>query len=131
MTLWSIMAAPLFVGLANNPMSAWTPAVKAILMNKEVIAVDQDALGIQGHLVLHRGPIEVWMRRLSGGSRAVAAFNLGKTARKVQIRWQDFGLGKVRGVRDLWHKRDLGGQPGGYEGALPAHGAVLLKVAAS
>jgi alpha-galactosidase len=131
MTLWSIMAAPLFVGLANNPMASWTPAVKAILMNKEVIAVDQDALGIQGHLVLHRGPIEVWTRRLSGGSTAVAVFNLGKKARQAHIRWRELGLGTVRGVRDLWRKGDLGSVPGGYEGALPAHGAVLLKVAAS
>ncbi|HEY1890740.1 MAG TPA: glycoside hydrolase family 27 protein [Steroidobacteraceae bacterium] len=131
MTLWSIMAAPLFVGLANNPMASWTPAVKAILMNKEVIAVDQDALGIQGHMVLRRGPIEVWTRRLSGGSTAVAAFNLGKKARNVHIRWGELGLGKVRGVRDLWRKGDLESLPGGYEGALPAHGAVLLKVIAS
>ena len=131
MTLWSIMAAPLFVGLANNPMAAWTPAVKAILMNKEVIAVNQDAMGIQGRLVLHRGPIEVWTKRLSGGSTAVAAFNLGKKAREVHIRWRELDLGKVRGVRDLWRKRDLGTLPGGYEGALPVHGAVLLKVAAA
>jgi len=130
MTLWAIMASPLFVGLANNHMDAWTPAVRAILMNKEVIAVDQDISGIQGHPALHRGPIEVWTKRLSDGTTAVGMFNLGKKARKVQIRWQELGLGDVRNVRDLWRKADLGSLRGGYEGVLPAHGAALLKVAA-
>lgn len=129
MTLWSIMAAPLLVGLANNPMDAWTPAVKDILLNKEVIAVDQDALGIQGHVVLHRGPLQVWTRRLSDGTTAVGLFNMGGKARVVHVRWQELKLGNVRSVRDLWRKSDLGSLPDGYEGTLPVHGAALLKVA--
>ncbi|HEY1889222.1 MAG TPA: hypothetical protein VGG63_02380 [Steroidobacteraceae bacterium] len=91
MTLWAIMAAPLFVGLANNHMGAWTPAVKAILMNREVIAVDQDVSGIQGHLVLHRGPIEVWTKRLSDGTTAVGVFNLGEKHGRCGFAGRSYG----------------------------------------
>src|SRR5579862_4399993 len=129
MTLWSIMAAPLLVEKNNNDIAKWTPPIKDILLNREVIAVDQDALGKQGHRVLQRGPIEAWTKPLSDGSTAVALFNRGEQEQKVDVRWEELQLGNVRSVRDLWRKMDAGNLTSGYEGTLSRHGAVLFKVA--
>ncbi len=82
MTLWSIMAAPLLVEKNNNDLAKWTPAIKDILLNKEVIAVDQDAMGKQGHQVLQQGLMEVWAKPLSDGATAVALFNRGEKEQK-------------------------------------------------
>ena len=101
-----------------------------ILLNKEVIAVDQDAMGKQGHRVFQQGRMEVWAKPLADGTTAVALFNRGEKEQKVNIRWEQLQLKNVRSVRDLWHKIDLANPTEGYEGTLPVHGAALLKVTA-
>src|SRR5436190_23635189 len=47
-SLWSLMAAPL---IAGNDVRAMSQATRDVLPNKDVIAVDQDSLGVQGKLV--------------------------------------------------------------------------------
>ena len=73
-SMWAMLAAPL---LAGNDLSHMTPEIKAILTNREVIAIDQDRLGKQGSRVYSDGEVEVWMRPLAGGALAVAVFNVG------------------------------------------------------
>ena len=57
-SLWALFAAPL---MAGNDLQAMKPAIKDILTNREVIAVDQDSLGLQGRKVRDDGPHEVWV----------------------------------------------------------------------
>ncbi|MGD0778639.1 MAG: glycoside hydrolase family 27 protein [Candidatus Solibacter sp.] len=130
MTLWSIMAAPLIVEMNNNDIARWTPVIKEILLNRDVIAVDQDSLGRQGHPVFKQGLIEVWSKPLSHGATAVALFNRGTEEQEVGVRWGDLQLKNVQSVRDLWRKTDLGDVGEGYKAIIPAHGSVLLKVMA-
>jgi len=66
-SLWSILAAPL---LAGNDLRSMSPAILAILTNKEVLAIDQDKDGKQGARVWQSGEQEVWRRQLSGGAQA-------------------------------------------------------------
>ena len=73
-SMWAMLAAPL---LAGNDLPHMTPEIKAILTNRDVIAIDQDRLGKQGSRVYSDGEVEVWMRPLAGGARAVAVFNVG------------------------------------------------------
>ena len=73
-SMWAMLAAPL---LAGNDLSHMTPEIKAILTNRDVIAIDQDRLGKQGSRVYSDGEVEVWMRPLAGGALAVAVFNVG------------------------------------------------------
>jgi alpha-galactosidase len=128
-TLWSIMAAPLLIEKNNNHVAAWPPAIKDILLNKEVIAVDQDSLGSQGHRVLQQGPIEVWTKALSDGTTAVALFNRGEKEQQANVRWDQIKLSNVRSARDLWRKAAVENPGEGYKATLSSHNAVLLKVA--
>src|ERR1700683_5443046 len=70
-SFWCLLAAPL---IAGNDVRHMTPDIKAILTNKEVIAVDQDPLGREGHRVWKDGDREVWSKELQNGSRAVILF---------------------------------------------------------
>ena len=130
MTLWSVMAAPLIVEMyGGNDMFKWSPQIKAIAMNKEVIAIDQDRLGVQGQRVLKQGLSEVWTKRLLGNATAVAVFNRGDyVTQNVHLRWADIGLKDVKSVRDLWQHRDLDGATDNYEVNIPPHGSILLRV---
>ena len=127
MTLWSMMAAPLFVQEFANDLSKWTPATREIALNREVIGIDQDVLGIQGHRVLQRGEVEIWTKPLAGGAVAVALFNRAEMEQKVSLHLEELHLGNVLSVRDVWHGLELGSLVSGYDGTVPAHGAILLK----
>jgi alpha-galactosidase len=125
MSLWCILAAPL---LAGNDLSKMTPQTLAILNNPEVVAVDQDAAGTEGHRVRQEGPYEVWVKTLADGSRAVGLFNRGEDAIQMSVSFKEIGLGQTATVRDLWAHQDLGSFTGSYSAEVPKHGVVLIKV---
>jgi alpha-galactosidase len=125
MSLWCILAAPL---LAGNDLSKITPQTLAILTNPEVIAVDQDPKGVQGHRVWQEGPYEVWAKPLADGSVAALLMNRGEDAEKITVSFNDIGLRSSASVRDLWARKDLGNFTGSYSAEVPKHGAVLVKI---
>jgi alpha-galactosidase len=125
MSLWAISAAPL---LAGNDIRTMTPQTKALLMNAEVIAVDQDSLGSQA-TPRKSGAIETWVKPLADGSVAVAVVNLGTTGTSAVVKVSDFGLnGKVFSARDLWAHTDVTFEDGVYSAKVPSHGVVMLRV---
>ena len=128
MTLWSMMAAPLIIGIDPKAMSA---DEKSVLVNPEIIAIDQDVLGKQGRRIVKLGRSEIWTKPLKDGGTAVAIFNRGDTKSTVETRWSTLGLADKEHARDLWSHRDLGEINRTYRVAVPAHGTALLKVTAS
>ena len=125
MSLWVLLAAPL---LAGNDLSKMTPETLDLLTNKEVIAVDQDAKGVQGRRVAQEGPLEVWAKPLADGGIAVGLFNRGESVNPVTIRFKDIGMQGSAKVRNLWMHKDLGSFNGSYTAEIPRHGAVLIKI---
>jgi alpha-galactosidase len=125
MSLWCLLAAPL---LAGNDLRSMTAATQAILTNREVIAIDRDALGRQGYRIAKDGANEVWAKPLSGGEWAVGLVNAGPETAKVTVRWKDFGLSGKHRVRDLWEHRDRGAHKDEFWYEVPAHGVVLLRI---
>jgi alpha-galactosidase len=123
MTLWAMSAAPLMMG---HDLRQSSPEVLKMLENREVIAVDQDALGVQGKAVRREGTTEVWTKPLADGGVAVALFNRGEAAATMSVTPVDAGLETVQAVRDLWAGVDLEASLKVF--AVPAHGVVLLKV---
>jgi len=126
-SMWAIFAAPL---LAGNDISNMTADTKEILLNKEVIAIDQDALGQQGRRVKKTNDLEVWSKQLSDGGRAVALVNRSATAAKISVNWSDIGYpdSLTASVRDLWAGKDLERKRGGYTSEVPSHGVVMVTV---
>jgi len=125
MSLWCLLAAPL---IAGNDLATMTPATLAILTNPEVIAVDQDPAGVQGHRVAEEGPLEVWMKPLADGSRAVGLFNRSSYEAPMVVRFEQLGIGERAEARDLWTRRDLGEFQSGFDANVPRHGVVFIRV---
>jgi alpha-galactosidase len=110
-TLWCMMAAPLILG---NDITNMTPETLAIITNKEVIAIDQDPLGIQGLRLRTDGDIQYWFKPLEGGDWAFCILNVGEAPAVVNLEWAtlevndelsgrrtDFDTVNYR-VKDLW-----------------------------
>jgi alpha-galactosidase len=125
MSLWAILAAPL---LAGNDLSTMTPETVALLTNHDVIAVDQDAAGKQGDRVSSVGPIEVWVRPLADGSKAVGIFNRHPGALTARVDLHSLGFSQAIKAKDLWLGKDLGSIGSPYTVKIPAHGVLFLKV---
>ena len=125
--MWCILAAPL---MAGNDIMHMTDDTRAILTNREMIAIDQDALGIQGHRVRKDGDLEIWSKQLSDGSRAVALLNRGAGEQKMTANWTDIGYPESLSaqVRDIWNHKDLGKKSGSFSADVPSHGVVVIKV---
>ncbi len=71
-SLWCLMAAPL---MAGNDLEHMSDATKSTLTNKELIAIDQDPAGIQAKRVKKASGLEIWVKQLSDGGRAVGLLN--------------------------------------------------------
>lgn len=125
MSLWAILAAPL---IAGNDLSKMTPYTIEMLTNREVIAVDQDPMGKAGFRVAQEGPVEIWMKPLAGGSRAIGLFNRQRTTESVSVSLPQIGIGGPAQVRDLWLKKDLGVFNGNFSAYVPSHGVVLVRI---
>lgn len=103
-SLWALMNAPL---IAGNDLRSMNDSTRAILTNRDVIAVDQDWGGMQGHKIRDDGELEVWMKPMSNGDRAVVLLNRGSAPFRLAASMQEIGLSNGRHTaRDLWTHRD-------------------------
>jgi len=126
MTMWAMLAAPL---IAGNNLTAMTDDVKSILMNREVIAIDQDTMGKQGDRVYAEGPVEIWAKPLKDGSKAVAVFNFGELVtdlRPVGLHLKELGFSGGAKAHDVWGNKDLGVIKDDFDAPIARHSVLLL-----
>jgi alpha-galactosidase len=125
-SLWSLLNAPLIAGNDLRSMSAET---RTTLTNTEVIAVNQDWGGKQGHKISDNGNLEVWRKPMSDGSVAVVLLNRGGGTATVSTTASALGLCSQTPytVRDLW-AHTTGTSSGTISASVPAHGAAMYVV---
>lgn len=124
-SMWSLLSSPLLIGCDLTKLDTFT---KAVLSNDEVLDISQDTLGRPGSLVKKTGDQEVWARRLSDGTLAVALVNNGLDPATVTANWSDIGASGSQPVRDLWLHKNVGNYAGSYSVEVPIHGVVLVKI---
>jgi alpha-galactosidase len=105
-----------------------TNDIRDMLLNREVIAIDQDPLGIQGRKVQKRGTVEVWSKPLADGEVAIALFNRGTSSTDTKFKWSDLGFPNGLRVRDLWKQMNVDRAAAEYSTTIPPHGSVLLRI---
>jgi alpha-galactosidase len=128
-SMWAMLAAPL---LAGNDLPNMKPEIKAILTNKDVIAIDQDPLGHQASRVYSDGEVEVWARHLSGGAMAVAVLNVGSdrySTHPFHLNLGKLGLHGAQAAKDLWTGKDMN-LTNNMPIELPSHDILLVRITA-
>jgi alpha-galactosidase len=106
-SMWAMLAAPL---LAGNDLPNMKPEVKAILTNPDVIAIDQDPLGQQAHRAYSKGEVEVWVRDLKGGAKAIAVMNVGSdvySTHPFRLDLAKLGLHGAQKAKNLWTGKEM------------------------
>jgi alpha-galactosidase len=128
--LWAMLAAPL---MAGNDLRQMSDDVRGILTANEIVAIDQDARGLQARRIRREADAEVWVRGLAGTRAfAVALLNCGSQDRELRAGFDEIGFAAtdVVRVRDLWLRSDIGARRREIVTTVPSHSAAVLRVTA-
>ena len=139
-SMWCMLAAPL---IAGNDIRKMTKQTTDVLTNKEVVAVDQDSLGIEGFKYTVKDSIEVWFKPLKNNDWAVCFLNRSMSANNIEFNWKSenvndtlsnrqLNAGKIKySVKDIWTKKELGTTDKVLKVAIPAHDVLMIKLSKS
>lgn len=128
--LWCIMASPLLIGC---DLTTLRPETLELLTNPELIALNQDPLGLQAYVAAHEGNTYVLVKDIEerfGRTRAVAFFNPSSETVHMSADLVDLELDGAVSVRDLFARQDLGEVSGNLEVDVPAHGTRIFRLTA-
>ncbi len=127
-SMWAMLSAPL---LAGNDLPHMKPEIRDILINRDVIAIDQDQLGKQASRVYSEGEVDVWKKQLSGGAVAIAVLNAGSSrysSHPFHLDLAKLGLHGTQQATDLWT-----GKPIELKNDMPielgTHDILLVRIA--
>jgi len=136
-SLWCMLAAPL---MAGNDLRKMSPQTTAILTNKDVIAVDQDALGVEGFRYYAFDGLEIWVKPLANNELAVCFLNRSNRPQNITFDWKEHVINDAISktnvnfsqntykLRDLWAKKDIGTTSKQFKQTIPADDVVLLRL---
>jgi alpha-galactosidase len=126
MSLWVMACSPLMIGCDIRNLDKETAA---LLMNREVLAVNQDALGLPARRVLQIGGCDVWRKPLADGSVAVALINRGSSPIDVTLKAGDVGLLDAPKVaRNMWLQENVADFTTELPQRIQAHETILLRI---
>jgi alpha-galactosidase len=136
-SIWCMLAAPL---IAGNDVRKMSKETLDILTNKDVIAVDQDSLGIQAFLLGMKDSIEYWFKPLKGGDWAACFLNRSLKPAKITFDWQaqkvyddlvklDLNAAQTTyKIRDLWTKKELGNTKKPLNAEISGHDVLMVQL---
>jgi hypothetical protein len=128
MSLWALAPSPLMLGNNLPDTDEWT---RFLITNDEVIAINQDPLGNPARRAAQKGGMEVWIKELKDGSKAIGIFNRSAAVATVELNWDDARLVGKLALRDVWQHKELGVFDAKFSTLVPAHGVVLLHAVSS
>ncbi len=125
-SIWALLNAPL---IAGNDLRDMTKDVRDTLINREVIAVDQDWGGRQGYRVRDDGNTQVWAKPMSDGSVAVILLNERRGPVNIATTAQAVGLRRAAtySMRDLW-KHTTAVSDGRIGATVGTHALAMFRV---
>ena len=136
-SLWCMLAAPLISGNDFRKMSKETLTT---LTNKEAIAIDQDALGVQGYVYQQKDSVDTWIKPLKNGEVAVCFFNRSKNPVNISHNWKQHAISDTLSktmidfnsatytLSDVWAKKMAGTTDQVFAATIPAQDVVMLRL---
>lgn len=136
-TMWAMLAAPL---IAGNDIRNMTAETKEVLTNKDVIAINQDSLGVQGFKGAKKDSLEIWYKPLSKGEWAVCFLNRSKLPVTISHDWKatpvkDAEFNYVLNAREttyklynVWTRKDFGTTAKSLQAVIPARDVLVLRL---
>lgn len=130
-SMWAMLASPL---MAGNDIRDMDDETKEILMNKEVIAVNQDRLGNQARKFMDMGEHEIWAKELEDGRAAVCFLNRTDTDWNLDYNWKKQAMYFIQRVNmkhkynvyDVWEHKIISDTSEMLKKIIPPHGVLMV-----
>jgi hypothetical protein len=124
-SLWSMLSAPLLIGSDISKLDEFT---LNLLKNREVLSIDQDALGKGAQKMITDHNIQVWVKLLANGNKAISVFNLNNTYKSYRLNLTKVGIKHVAGIRDVWSQKNMVISGTDISFNIPPHGVRLIRI---
>jgi alpha-galactosidase len=136
-SMWCMLAAPLISG---NDLRNMPKEVHDILTNKEVIAINQDSLGVEGFKYSFKDSVEIWFKPLVNDNWAMCILNRSSIPQSVSFDWKkeivsdslskrDASFDKiVYSLHNVWAKKDSGTTKKEFKTEVPGHDVLVLRL---
>lgn len=125
MSMWCLMSSPILISCELERLDEFT---LRLLTNDEVLDISQDPLGKAARRTLTRDLLDVWVKDLEDGSKAIGFFNRSREPLQATIDLKALGLSGKYSVRDLWKRADVGSVDQEITVSPPPHGVQLYKL---
>jgi alpha-galactosidase len=129
---WAALKSPLLIG---TPLTTISKRSLEVLKNQEIIALNQDNLGIAPWYlpkISVEGQSQYWAGPLEQGWVILLTNDLADKPQDLSIRWSDVAelpQRKSWRVRDLWAHKDLGSFEVGVSFKnVPPHGTKVIRL---
>ena len=136
--LWTILNSPLLLG---NDLRNMSPQTLDILTNKEILAINQDSLGIQGFKYKKEGTIEVWVKPMANNEWAICFFNRSQQPSDFTFNWEretikdnvfdkeiTFNRDNIYKIRDLYQHKVIGNTKKALKQKLEPNQSLVVKI---
>ena len=123
MSIWCMMSSPLAM---TNDLRNLTPDDRRILLNSEIIAINQDPLGIAAERKVNTDTHQIFVRPLSNGRHAIAIINPADTAQKLSADLNRLGIEGRHNLRDVWQHKTVAKKASRWSGKVAPHATVVL-----
>ena len=123
-SLWILWASPLLIGCPVETMDEFT---LNLLTNTEVLDVHQDSVATPGESIRIEDGIEIIVKELADGDKAIGLFNTNDESSVVTLEWEEAGLEGRKILRDVWRQVDIGLFEDRFFANVRAHGVVLIR----
>lgn len=124
MSMWCMLNSVLAVTCDISNMNETT---KNIILNKDIIAINQDALGKQAERVIHTDNWDVYARPLANGDHAVAILNRSSQAGDYRLNMADIGLAGKYEIYDVWSHKTIS-KGNNWKGTLQPHETKVFRL---
>ena len=136
-SMWCMIASPL---IAGNDLRSMSPQTLSILTNADAIAINQDALGVQGLKFEVVDSLETWVKPLSNGEWAMCFLNRSAQAKSIDFDWKNKvvkdefakrelnGAAEIFNITDVWTKKTLGNTKKALKATIPSHDVLMVKL---
>ena len=123
-SLWALLSSPLLIGCDMGKLDKFT---LNLLTNDGVLAISQDALGKEARQVRKTDTIQIWVKELENGDKAIGIFNTSDTYQTVTLDAKDDLLKGAMKMRDVWSDRPIIPSVGKITFKIPPHGVKLIR----
>ncbi len=125
---YALLAAPLLVSCDMTTLPAFEIS---LLTNTEIIDIDQDRLALPAKRCIVREGIEVLVKELANGDKAIGIFNFNDEATTTTVKWDELELKGKQQLRDVWRQRNIGSFYNQFTANIRPHGCIVVRATAA